>query len=399
MGKEARIKNTVKAYLVAGESMTLKPGDFDLYNGGVADTVARVGDETLSFESALTSYYPISISANNAVQCVVSAFKHTRSTSTADDAAGANANTYVQDLSDPVIVRFTGNLVHPTAGSYYFDFDIVYYAAINTPNISISRLSAVLGSGSNTTSGNSTAAQINAYSPYKPDKAVPHRLGEFIGYAHKMEGNVKVKPNMPLTVTVNEAASLDYKVTLYKLAVIDKDISKVSAKLDGFSTGYINMSSINRYGGYITIVNSNSSTADVTKNISLIGYVNDVQVSAFTVTLIYKGKSISSFTISSASYMQSTITATCNATSSFAQNLYLTYKADIHDFDTNAYKRTYDSYLNIPTNYPWSLVAGSNAKTFSSMPTDCNTSIERIRKIYIQIRSASGAVLMEAIKP
>lgn len=397
--KEAKIKNTVRAYLIAGDSITIKPSDFNLYSNNVADTIARVGDEVLSFENALTSYYPISISANNAVQCDVTAFKHTRSTSIADDLQGGNANTYVQDLSDPVIVRFTGNLVHPTGGSYYFDFDIVYYPAINTPNISISRLSAVLSSGSNTVGGNSTAAGINPYSPYKPDKAAPHRLGEFIGYAPRIDGNVKVKPNMPLTVIVNEATNLDYKINLYKLAVIDKDISKVSAKLDGFSTGYINMTSINRHDGYIRIINNNSSTSDVTKSVALEGYVNDVLTSTFTVTLIYKGKSISSFTIASASYLQSTITATCNATSTIPQSLYLTYKADIHDFDTDAYKRTYDSYQNIPTNYQWQLVAGSNSETFSSLPTDCNTSIERIRKIYIQIRSANGAVLAQAVKP
>ena len=253
MNYTAKLNDSVNIVLIAGdEPIYLSPSSFTLYNDYTSIGVGQVGD-VVTLDSLPPSLLGVEFNGTESLR--VTPYKHVRSTSLSDDEANGHANSYDDDLAAPSEVRITGYVLH-SGNHYVFNFDLYYYPAINKPNISLSRVGGILGSGSNTVSGNSTAAQINKYSKYKPDKAAPHGMGEFIKYAHKLDGNVKLVgiPTNQITIPWEFAGDGYYvplKVVKMPIADSGLDIANVvlacGTEVDNISLSGVYTKSLVKY--------------------------------------------------------------------------------------------------------------------------------------------------------
>lgn len=173
---EATWNSTKMLALIGGEpTLVITPADFLCG--------AENASETDTFSNVVATTCAGMIISNTLNVMNIYPCKHKRSASIADDSADGHPNTAADDIYSGDW-KITGKITLADASVYDFEVSGKYFASVNPPNISISRLSAVLGSGSSSLGGNSTASQINPYSPYKPNKAAPHGFGEFIKYAH-----------------------------------------------------------------------------------------------------------------------------------------------------------------------------------------------------------------------
>lgn len=214
--------NSVKRLALIGGEATLVVTPADFLCGG------ENASETDTFSGITATPCAGIIVSNTGNTISVYPCKHKRSTSIADDAANGHYNTATDDIYSGDW-KVTGTITRAGAGVYNFDVNGKYFASINPPNISISRLAAVLGSGSNTLGGNSTASQINPFSFYKPNKVAPHGFGEFIKYAHSAINSLYATMIVGDSINFSyNKSSVDIKYYLLKMAVYDAAFNTVN---------------------------------------------------------------------------------------------------------------------------------------------------------------------------
>lgn len=163
-------------------------------------------------------------------------FKHRRSNNKAEDDAGTYYNTWTDDI---MAEYFMFHIRVQIAGIWYDNIGEHvntghYFAAINPPNISISRLSNVQNVPVYNLRDIEINSVLNPYASHKPDDATPNSMGEWIGYAKSQKGNLTIDGPTAMTIPFNEAH--DIKMQGYRYPVATLDVSNVDFKLFDGST-------------------------------------------------------------------------------------------------------------------------------------------------------------------
>lgn len=383
--KQAKLKSNINRILVAGTDVVLSTSDFDLYENGVLSSASRGSGETFS---GVAGTAPIFAESTTTV-ITLHAAKHVRSISYADDLAAAHWNTSDDDLSEVLQLRLSGTLTHPTEGAFSIAENLYYCPALYPPNISISRMAAVLKNASTSYSGIFGNAQINEFSPSKPDKLTPYRASEMIGYSprfapvmlkylyagyHIDEGGTAAAFDVDyIANNVNSSSGIsNVKLTATRQqdsAVSVFQISTPSLKAEG------TISCTLQAGNYTVVASFVLNGVPYT-------------LSTTGVTVYAAVANITSLIVSSYSAITGRMSLTATATAGKSYSIYCTtYWEDPFAYPINTYELR--SFVA-----DWTMQAGSNSKTVTIPQTKpaeiAGNSSYVLRRIYIELRTAQG---------
>lgn len=382
--KQAKLKSTVNRILVAGSTVGLTANDFDLYVDGIISTAIR-GGETFSGVSGTAPIF--ATATTTAITLYVS--KHTRSTSQADDENSLHWNTAEDDLGNVLQLRLSGTLTHPTEGAFSIAENLYYCPALYPPNISISRMDAVLKNASTCYSGVFGNAQINEFSPSKPDKLTPYKASELIGYSpryapvilkylydayHIDEGGTSVAFDVDyIANNVNSSSGIsNVKLTATRQqdsVVTVFQVSTPSLKAEG------TISCTLQAGNYTVVASFVLNGVPYT-------------LSTTGVTVYAAVANITSLIVSSYSAITGSMSLTATATAGKSYSIYCTtYWEDPFAYPITTYELR--SFVS-----DWTMQAGSNSKTVTIPQTKpaeiAGNSSYVLRRIYIELRTVHG---------
>ena len=181
MARIAYLKNDF--ICIGGADHNLGPSDFNYYidNVPASPSISHI-------ETAGSQKCHVIVNGNT---CTIRGYAQINSTTEAEDLAATYPNTWEDDIKTGSFSF--GIKIYDYDGNYYTClYAGYYYAAVNPPNISISRINRILALSSNDLYTLLSSSNINRYSPYKPSGTPPYSMADMIRYCHIMPGNAGI---------------------------------------------------------------------------------------------------------------------------------------------------------------------------------------------------------------